>query len=171
MPIDNTTITDGRVRLIKAVAAAFVVVGIVDLVLVLLKLADLSPHGRMSVAWIGDIIIGLGLLRFNRGAYIAALWWASLKLILNCVWLIWLIVVGVQISQSDCRGSAVLAAFQGAMTLPALLLAGLIVLTVWQLWVLSRRYTRLLFGCGEFGAPTPRNRPAGRPQPAPRRSP
>jgi hypothetical protein len=171
MPPDNTSITDGRVRLIKAVAAAFVVVGIVDLVFVLLKLADLSPHGRMSVVWIGDIIIGLGLLRFSRGAYIAALWWTSLKLILNCVWLIWLIVVGVQISQSDCQGSAILAAFQGAMTLPALLLAGLIALAVWQLWVLSRPYTRLLFGCGEFGTAAVQNRGVGRPQPGPRRSP
>jgi hypothetical protein len=169
MPTDDTNITDGRVRLIKAVAVIFVVNGVVDLVLVFLKLADLSPHGRVSFGWIGDLIVGLGLLRFNRGAYIAARWWASLKLVLNGVWLIWLIVLGVQISQLDCRGSAILAAFQGAMTPPVLLLVGLIALAVWQLWVLSRPYTRLIFGCGEFGAAAVRSRGVGRPQPAPRR--
>jgi len=163
MLIDDTEITPSRIRLIQVVAATFVVNGVVNLVLVFLRLAKFGFHWLLPVAWIGDIIIGLGLLRFSRGAYIAARWWISLKLLAYGASLIWLMALGVRISQLHDRSSSILAVFERAMTPAFLLLVGLIALAVWQLWVLSRRYTRSIFGCSIVSPePTPL---------APRRSP
>lgn len=158
MPTDDTTITDGRVRLIQAVAATFVVNGVLNLVFVFLRLADFGFSRRVSLGWIGDIIIGLGLLSFSRGAYIAARWWISLKLVLYGAWLVWLVVVGVRISQLEYRSSSILATFEKAMTPAFVLLVGMIALAVWQLWVLCRRYARSIFGCSIPGADPRHNR-------------
>ena len=59
MLIDDTEITPSRIRLIQVVAATFVVNGVVNLVLVFLRLAKFGFHWLLPVAWIGDIIIGL----------------------------------------------------------------------------------------------------------------
>ena len=151
MLTDDTEITPGRIRLIQVVASILVINGVVNLVLLFLRLAKFGFHWLMPLGWIGDIIIGLGLLRFNRGAYIASRWWISLKLVAYAAWLAWMVVLGVRISQLHDRSSSILASFERAMTPALLLLAGLIVLAVWQLWVLNRRYTRSVFGCDVAG--------------------
>jgi hypothetical protein len=143
---DDTEITPNRIRLIQVVAATFAVTGVVNLVEVFLRLANLGLNRGVSLAWIGDIIIGLGLLSFSRGAYITARWWVSLKLLAYGARLIWLIVIGVRISQLHDRSSSLLAVFEKGMTPVLLLLLGYMVLAVWQLWVLNRRYTRSIFG-------------------------
>jgi hypothetical protein len=147
MLTDDTEITPGRIRLIQVVASILVLDGVISLVLVFLRLATFGFHWLMPLGWIGDIIIGFGLLRFNRGAYIAARWWICLKLVAYVAWLVWMVVLGVRISQLHGRGSSILASFERAMTPSLLLFVGFIVLAVWQLWVLNRRYTRSVFGC------------------------
>jgi hypothetical protein len=144
---DDTQITPSRIRLIQVVAATFVVNGTVNLVLVFLRLAKFGFSSLMPLGWIGDIIIGLGLLRFSRGTYIAARWWILLKLLAYGASFIWLVRLGVLISQLHDQSSSILATFEKAVTPALLLLVGMVVLAVWQLWVLSRRYTRSVFGC------------------------
>ena len=144
---NDTEITSGRIRLIKIVAVTLVVSGIANMVFAYCRLVG---SGRtVSLGWIGDIVIGLGLLNFNRRAYSAARWWIPLKLGLYGLGLAWLAIVGFGISQVHSHSTtSILAKFEEASTPAVLLIVGLSALAIWQLWVLRRRYMRSIFGSG-----------------------
>jgi hypothetical protein len=154
MRVDDTEINPGRIRLIQVVATTFVLDGVISLVLVFLRLFHSGFSGLIPLGWIVDIFIGLGLLRFSQVAYIASRWWISLKLVVYVAWLVWMVVLGVRISQLHGRGSSIWALFEKAMTPALVVIAGFIALAIWQLWVLNRRYTRAVFGC-EIVRPEP----------------
>jgi hypothetical protein len=146
MRVDDTEINPGRIRLIQVVATTFVLDGVISLVLVFLRLFHSGFSGLIPLGWIVDIIIGLGLLRFSQVAYIASRWWISVKLALYVARLIWLLKLGIMISQLHDSHSSIWALFEKAMTPALVVIAGFIALAIWQLWVLNRRYTRAVFG-------------------------
>src|SRR5947209_1290815 len=115
VPTHNTDVTPRRVRAIQVVAASFFLNGVVNLLFaVVLKLADYRFGPLVSLGTIGDIVVGIGLLSFSRGAYVAGLWWASLKLLAYGVGLVRLVVLRVRVSQLEYP--SILQIFDRAMT-------------------------------------------------------
>jgi len=117
-------------------AATLVLMGIVDLMFMSADTIEFGVGRAIRFSWIGNIIIGLGLLRFKRRVYVLARWWLWFWIVKRGAVFVWLMVICFQVSDLD---------FWRLTTSAFLLLVGQIALSVWQLWVLRQQYTQRLY--------------------------
>src|ERR1039458_5787231 len=69
MLTDDTEITPGRIRLIQVVASILVINGVVNLVLLFLRLAKFGFHWLMPVGWIAVLLIFCAAAFFLKYAF------------------------------------------------------------------------------------------------------